>query len=416
MAVKAHASRISRSWIIVVLAGISAGLQVWKLPSAIPQLRDDLSITLLQAGALLGVVQLAGMLGGLAVSLLAEVIGERRCLSAGLILLGLGSAAGALAWSAAPLTVSRAVEGAGLIMVAVTGPGLIRRHAPERRLNAAIGLWGAYQGISAFAGLMASAVILQVLPWRVWWWAMAAVALAPLPLILAYVPPDERGRVRRPATATARITRTVRSRRPWAVGLAFACYTLPWMAVVGFLPTVYQDGGITGVVPGVLTAVVGGVNAIGSVVTAKMLQRGVAARALLIPAFVVMAVTSVLAFAPDWKAVPVETALRFLCVAVFSVIGGAIPATLLRTAVELTPAGGSTAAGIGLIQQLFNAGSLAGPAIAAWLAGVAGGWQSTWWMTCASSAVGIALSIHLGGRFAPPAPSRSSRTPDYLRS
>ncbi|GGM25793.1 MFS transporter [Dactylosporangium sucinum] len=393
----------------MVLAGISAGLQVWKLPSAIPLLRDDLSITLLQAGMLLGVVQLAGMLGGLAMSLLAEVIGERRCLSAGLILLCLGSATGALAWSAASLTVFRAVEGAGLIMVAVTGPGLIRRHTPGPRLNAAIGLWGAYQGISAFAGLMASAVILQALPWRVWWWAMAAVALAPLPLVLAYVPRDERSRALRPATATTRIARTVRSPGPWTVGLAFACYTLSWMAVVGFLPTIYQDSGMTGVIPGVLTAAVGGVNAIGSVVTAKVLQRGVPARALLIPAFVVMAATSVLAFAANWTAVPAGTTLRFLCVAVFSVVGGAIPATLLRTAVELTPEGGSTPAAIGLIQQLFNAGSLAGPGIAAWLASQAGGWQSTWWMTCASSAIGIALSLHLGGRFAPPTPAGPRR-------
>lgn len=71
------------SWIVVVSAGVAAGLQVWKLPPAIPFLRQDLSLTLVQAGTLLGIIQLAGMLGGLAISLLAELIGERRCLSGG---------------------------------------------------------------------------------------------------------------------------------------------------------------------------------------------------------------------------------------------------------------------------------------------------------------------------------------------
>ena len=143
---------------------------------------------------MLGIVQLAGMLGGLAVSLLAELLGERRCLAAGLVLMAVGSAGGALAWSAPPLMVSRAVEGAGFILVAVTGPGLIKRNTPAPRLHASMGFWGAYHGIS--------------------------------------------------------------------------CYTLPWIAVVGFLPTVYRDSGMTGIWPGLLSAVVGGAGAVGSLIAA----------------------------------------------------------------------------------------------------------------------------------------------------
>ena len=47
-------------WIVVVLAAICAGLHIWDLPAAIPSVRHDLAMTLVQAGALLGVVQLAG--------------------------------------------------------------------------------------------------------------------------------------------------------------------------------------------------------------------------------------------------------------------------------------------------------------------------------------------------------------------
>jgi MFS family permease len=184
-------STSSSTWIVIVSAGVAAGLQVWKLPPALPYLRHDLSLTLVQAGTLLGIIQLAGMLGGLAISLLAELIGERRCLSGGLVLLFLGSAGGGFAWSAGSLLASRAVEGAGFILAVVTGPGLIRRSTPPDRLTTAMGFWGAYQGISTFAGLITGALVLQVVPWRVWWWAMAVLALAPLPWVLARVPPRD---------------------------------------------------------------------------------------------------------------------------------------------------------------------------------------------------------------------------------
>ncbi|MEV2235292.1 MFS transporter [Streptomyces phaeochromogenes] len=449
-----------RSWIVVVSAGVAAGLQVWKLPPAIPFLRQDLSLTLVQAGTLLGIIQLAGMLGGLAISLLAELIGERRCLSGGLVLLFLGSAGGGFAWSAGSLLASRAVEGAGFILVVVTGPGLIRRSTPPGRLTTAMGFWGAYQGISTFAGLITGAVVLQVVPWRVWWWAMAVLALAPLPWVLArvprdalayvprddlayvprddlaYVPRDVPGRgphaipgrvprdipagvpgdvtaahvhrdnaggARGAVAALARIGRTVRAPAPWAAGLVFACYTLPWMAVVGFLPTIYRDGGMAASWPGVLSAVVGAANAIGSITTAALMKRGLPARALLVPAFALMATTSLPAFAVDWRTLPAGTTWQFLCVVAFSLTGGAIPATLLRMIGELTPAGGSAPATMGLIQQLFNTGSFVGPALAAWLATRTGGWHSTWWITCACAAVGIALSLRLRTRVTAPA-------------
>jgi predicted MFS family arabinose efflux permease len=261
-----------------------------------------------------------------------------------------------------------------------------------------MGFWGAYQGISTFAGLVVGALVLQVVSWRVWWWGMAVIALMPLPWVLARVPRDEARGVRGAAAALARIGRTVRAPAPWTAGLVFACYTLQWMAVVGFLPTIYRDGGMTSSWPGVLSAVVGAANAVGSIATAALMKRGLRIRALIVPAFVLMAVTSVPAFAVDWRGLPAGTAWQFVCVTAFSLTGGAIPATLLRMLGELTPTGGSAPATMGLIQQLFNAGSFVGPTVAAWLATRTGDWHSTWWLTSACTGVGIVLSRRLGPR------------------
>ena len=50
------------------------------------------------------------------------------------------------------------------------------------------------------------------------------------------------------------------------------------------------------------------------------------------------------------------------------------------------------------MQQLFNVGNFIGPFILAWVAVLAGGWQASWVMTCAFSAVGIWLVLLLRRR------------------
>ncbi len=54
--------------VLVILAGVCAALHVGKLPPALPVLRDALGVSLLQAGFLLSMVQLAGMSLGLAIA------------------------------------------------------------------------------------------------------------------------------------------------------------------------------------------------------------------------------------------------------------------------------------------------------------------------------------------------------------
>ena len=386
------------AWITVVIAGITAALHIWKLPAALPLIQDDLGISLLAAGVLLGIVQLAGMAGGLAVSLLAEVIGARRTLLLGLLFLSLGSVLGALSPGAGMLLSSRAIEGIGFIVATVVGPGLIRSHAPAPRVNLAVGCWSAYQGTATLLGLLASAFFLQVGTWQALWWMMAGLSLLPIPLVARFVPADHgagRGGVR---PAMARIGITARSARVWIAGIVFGCYTIQWMAVVGFLPTVYADAGLTGVGPGVLTGLVGGLNAAGALATGALLQRGAPPRLLLNLAFMLMGATSVATYAVDWSAVPHGLGWQVACVALFSLTGAMVPTTLTRMAVDLAPEGGSAPAAMGLMQQIFNTGNFAGPMIVAALATATGGWSSTWWMTCGFAALGILLSLALSER------------------
>lgn len=153
--------RTNIAWIIIVGSGVVAGLHIWKLAPALPVIQEQLGFSLLFAGTLLGVVQMAGMIGGLAVSLLSEVISQRRTLLLGLLLLVLGSTLGGASQDAYVLLTTRIIEGAGVIMTTVMGPGLVRLHAPLKNLNMAVGWWAAYMGMATFIGVFSTALVLQ---------------------------------------------------------------------------------------------------------------------------------------------------------------------------------------------------------------------------------------------------------------
>ena len=73
---------------LVVAAGIVAAMHVGKVAPAIPVLQTQLGLTLVQAGWLLSLSQMAGMLTAVLIGMVADGIGLRRSLLTGLTLLG----------------------------------------------------------------------------------------------------------------------------------------------------------------------------------------------------------------------------------------------------------------------------------------------------------------------------------------
>lgn len=378
------------TWIVVVVCGVIAAMHIWKLPSALSEVQADLTISLVQAGLLLGLVQLAGMLGGIPASIISERVGLRRTMVLGLGLLAVGTVISALASTSEVMMSARALEGIGYLAVTVVAPALIRRETPTSRLTIALGAWAGFQGMATFIAVLGSSLLLQVTDWRIWYWMMAAITAVGIPLLLKYTVPDPR-REGGVGAAFHRVWVTMRSWKPWVAGAVFACYTLQWTAVIGFLPTVYQEYGIGTVLGGALSAVAGGVNAVGAVLAGFLLQRGFSVRPLVITAFLVMGITSFGVYAVDWSIIPGTFIAQFILVCMFSMIGALIPTSMFRVAVDLAPTGGSTPAVVGLMHQMQNSGNFLGPILLAWLAAQAQGWHTSWWLTASAGILGIAL-------------------------
>ncbi|MDP3357357.1 MAG: MFS transporter [Polaromonas sp.] len=383
----------------VIAAGVVAALHVAKLPPALPVLQQAMGVSLLQAGFLLSLVQLAGMALGLPAGLLIQRWGPRRSVLTGLLVLAGASALGGAAQTAAALLLSRSLEGLGFLCVVLPAPGLLRVLVPAGQLSRVLGGWGAYMPLGAALALLAGPAVMSLADaawgWRLWWWGLSALAAVLAALVFLRVPADRQapglpaGPPLRAETSPWRalLMLTLRSRGAWLVALSFAMYSGQWMAVVGFLPSIYAQAGVAAGATAWLTALAAGVNIIGNLAAGRLLHRGTAPVALLATGFVAMALGTLVAFG-----VAVHPKIQYLAVLVFSMFGGLIPGTLFSLAVRLAPGAQAVPTTVGWVQQWSALGQFFGPPLVAGVAAQAGHWQWTWVVTGACSVAGLLLA------------------------
>lgn len=390
--------------LVVLLAGVSAALHVGKLPPALPVLREALGVTLVQAGFLLSLVQLAGMLLGLAVGLAADGLGLKRSMLAGLLLLSGASVLGGWAQDAPTLLWLRAAEGLGFLLTSMPAPSLIRQLVGPARVNAMLGIWGTYMPFGTALALLCGPPVIALLSWQAWWWGLGGWSFLMAVWLWQLVPSDALLRHMAGPDGTSsiapgwpsRLRQTLTRSGPWLVALSFAMYSGQWLAVIGFLPSIYAQAGLSGNMTAVLTALAALVNIGGNIISGRLLGTGVRPHALLYTGFGVMGLSAVAAFAtlPDGTSLP--ALVRYGAVLLFSMVGGLIPGTLFSLAVRLAPGERTVSTTVGWTQQWAATGQFAGPPLVAWVASGVGGWHWTWAVTGACSLLGLVLAWRLG--------------------
>ncbi len=386
---------VQPAW-VVVLGGVSAALHVGKMPPAIPVLQEQLGVTLVQAGFLLSLVALAGMVLGMVSGLVADGFGPRRSMVTGLALLTVAGFAGGWARDPTSLLVLRAVEGMGFLLSTVPAPGLLRRLLPADRLTTMLGFWSAYMPLGTALALLLGPLAIGAFGWPWWWWLTAGFSALMALAVLAQVPADslsEMPTVSSAAPWRTRLVQTVSDVGPWLGALSFAVYSAQWLAVIGFLPALYAQAGWGGAQVAVLTAVVAAVNIVGNIGGGYFLGRGWAPRTLLWTGFGCMAAGTFLAF----SALTADLAVpRYFGALLFSTFGGLVPGTLFGLAPRLAPTEHTISTTVGWLQQWSSIGQVAGPPFVAWVASRFGGWQWTWLVTGGCCLAGAALAYRIG--------------------
>jgi MFS transporter, DHA1 family, inner membrane transport protein len=361
------------------------------MPPALPSVRADLGATLHQGGWLLSIINLLAASTGMLVALTADRIGHRR-----LIIVGTGvclatSLAGACADDVVQLLVARFFEGLGFIATTVAVPALLVRMARSNDSRRVMALWSIYMPFGAGSMMLVAALILPHASWRAVWLVAGAASAAMLAVLLLRTLPR---RELDPIDMTARpviseMMEVVTSPGPLALAICFGAYSSCWYAVVGFLPTLQIDRlGFTPFAAAIVTAFVTFVNVGGNLAAGALLRRGVPRVVLIVGASVSMGFCAAGIFVDG-----VPDLVRLILAAIYSMVIGAVAASLFAAVPVHAPRPQLVGAATGLLMQGSNIGALVGPPITAMLV-TSGGWPAA--VTLTSSALAC---VALAGLF-----------------
>ncbi|MFD3471648.1 MFS transporter [Streptomyces sp. NPDC058682] len=156
---------------------------------ALPQIRVGAGLS---DGGTTWVVNAYGLAFGallLAGGRVADLLGRRRVLVAGLAVFALASVAAGLTTSAGVLITARAVQGVGAAAIAPAALALVMdRFPPGPGRGRALGVWGAVSGAGAAGGVLLGGALTQAWGWPWIFHSVALGAAAVLAAVVALVP------------------------------------------------------------------------------------------------------------------------------------------------------------------------------------------------------------------------------------
>ena len=379
---------------MAISAGIVAAVQVGKVPPLITLLQAEMGLSLLAAGWLVSLFNLTGALFGVMGGAAADKLGARRVLMAGLGCMALAGFGGAMAPNQEWLLSFRVMESVAFLSCAVTAPRLIVAATAAHQRNLAMGAWGSFMPIGMALAMLGAPPIAARFGWQGVWLAAAGLALVCL-LAVAWVTGPRRW-PQAPSVGEALpwrgLVRAVRRPGPVVMSLCFVLYAVQFFAVASWLPTYLVEVlAYTPGLAGLATALVIGGNALGNLLGALLLHRGVRRWVLVLAAFVMMLICAAGIFSPAMSAIwklPLAFAFNFF--------GGLLPAAILAATAAHAPRPAMVGTINGVVVQGANIGSLMGPpAMAIMIAGF-GGWAGTYWLMAVCSVVGVGLAVWLG--------------------
>lgn len=171
------------------LAGFTATLDNTVVAVAVVDLQRDLQVgvTELQGVVTAYTVALAALL--LTGGTLADVVGQRRVLTAGLVGFGLTSAACALASSATVLVAARAAQGASAALVLPGALAVLAAGYPDPVARAkAVGIWSGTGAAALAVGPVVGGLLVASWSWRAVFWVNVPLSVLVL-AVLAVAPP-----------------------------------------------------------------------------------------------------------------------------------------------------------------------------------------------------------------------------------
>lgn len=375
---------------VVFAGGLAAGAHIGKVPPALPAIRADLGLSLLQSGFVATMLYAIGATVGIFGGTLADRYGQKRFAIIGLGTMSAGGLIGALAQGYVPLLVSRFLEGIGFVLFTVSAAALLVAATQPKDRTAAFSLWSAYMPTGGTIALLAAPLALAGFGWRSLWLALAACTAMCAALLASRVPvPTFGGGVGSLRLLTESVT------RPGSLVLcvAFICYVGQWTSIMIWLPTFVVDE--RGAGPGaaaLLTALFVAVNIPGNLLCGVLIKRGMPRWTMLAGGSIAMGIMELNIFSSL-----LSDGWRLASVLVFSFFGGLIPSAAFSGTPVHAPSPHHIGTTNGMIMQASHLSQFVIPILIAWAASRFGGWGASLGAMLALAGIGVASGFALRG-------------------
>jgi DHA1 family inner membrane transport protein len=367
----------------VFAGGLVAGAYMTKVAPALPGLREELGLTLVESGFIATMFNVMGMLVGMLAGVLCDRFGHKRLAVAGLAVLFLGGVLGAAAWGFGSLLFGRFVEGVGFILFSVSAVALMNSSAatPHDRAKA-LGLWSSYMPTGGAIALFTAPLLIATWGWRGLWVFFAALAVACALALWRVAPVSRYGQV----GSLRLVVESLASPGNLVMAMLFAFYVAQWTSIMIWLPTFLVDEHrLAAGAAALATAFYVLINAPGNWAGGWLLARGMPRGTLIICGTVVAALCEI-----GMLADALPTALRYAVVLLFSFCAGVIPASVFAGIPVHARTPQHIGTGNGMVMQASQIGQFLGPLALAWIATRFGGWGASLWVLL-SFAAGAAL-------------------------
>ena len=374
-------------WVIFA-GGLAAGSYMTKVPPALPSMRADLGLTLIESGWVQTMLYTIGALAGVFFGAIADRFGPKRIALSGLLLMVAGGVLGAAAPSYGALLASRFFEGVGFMLFVVAAAPLLAASTLPADRATAFSIWSSYMPTGGTLALVLAPLALAGFGWRGLWIALAVYAVGCAVLLARYVPPAQFGG----GIGSLRLlAESVARPGSLALCLGFICYVGQWNSLMTWLPTyVVDEKGASQTTAALLTAAYVAINIFGNQLGGVLLRRGVPRWAVMAGGAAAMGITGafLLSSAPD--------AVRVGCALAFSVLGGVIPAAVFSG----TPVHAKSAQHIGttngMVTQSSHLSQFIIPILIAWVASKAGGWEASLRVMLTLAIIGVVAGVAVG--------------------
>ncbi len=395
-----HRTAWASVW-VVFAAGLAAGAHICKVPPALPLLRADLGITLVQSGFIATMFYAMGGVVGVFVGAVVDRYGQKRFALIGLACLCAGGVLGVFVQDYQGLLLSRFIEGVGFMLFTVAGVPLLAGVTQPAERPVALSLWSAYMPTGGALALIAAPIALATLGWRSLWLGIA-IYTAFVAFLLARVVPAPRfgggiGSLRLVAESVG---------RPGSLALCFVFffYVAQWTSLMIWLPTFLVDErGASPANASLLTALYVAMNIPGNLAGGWVLKGGMARWQVITLASATMALTAACGLSAG-----LPDPARLASVLVFSLVGGMIPAAVLAGGPVHARSPQHIGTTQGMIMQGAQLGQFFGPLLVALAAQGLGGWSASLGVMLSFAALAALAGLVVGwfeSRLAAPDPA-----------